>query len=202
MPGKPISPDDQRGFNRRLIEAMEKLNLIYAIGGSVAAMVYSESRLTIDIDIMLDVQTDELERFVNEVSSWQIYIAPLEAILETDIPHDLPFNALDGSIGTKADFFVAKDTGLDVSAMARRRRLKADNLTGTEAWFLAPEDVILYKLRYYRQSGELSQKHPLDIAKMLAIVGDLLDLAYIEKWAAEIGVTDLWRALWDEFQKK
>jgi hypothetical protein len=202
MPGKPISPDDQRGFNRRLIEAMEKLNLIYAIGGSVAAMVYSESRLTIDIDIMLDVRIDELERFVNEVSSWQIYIAPLEAILETDIPHGLPFNALDGSIGTKADFFVAKDAGLDASAMARRRRLTADNLTGTEAWFLAPEDVILYKLRYYRQSGELSQKHPLDIAKMLAVIGDQLDLAYTEKWAAEIGVLDLWQALWDEFQKK
>ena len=71
MPGKPVSPDDQREFNRRLIEALEKLNIKYAIGGSIAAMAYSESRLTIDIDIMLDVQTDELERFVNFFASKQ-----------------------------------------------------------------------------------------------------------------------------------
>jgi len=37
---------------------------------------------------------------------------------------------------------------------------------------------------------------------MLAVSGDQLDLAYIERWASEIGVLDLWQALWDEFQKK
>jgi len=104
-------------------------------------------------------------------------------------------------IGAKADFFVAKNFGLDASAMSHRRRLKADNLTGAEAWFLSPEDVILYKLSYYRQGGELSQKHPFDIFKMLSVVSDQLDLDYMKKWAAEIGVADLWETLWDEFQK-
>jgi len=28
-----------------------------------------------------------------------------------------------------------------------------------------------------------------------------LDLAYVEHWAREIGVLDLWLALWDEFHK-
>lgn len=34
---------------------------------------------------------------------------------------------------------------------------------------------------------------------MLAVVGDQLDLAYIERWAGELGVLALWRALLDEF---
>jgi len=201
MPGKPISPEDQRAFNARLIALLEQLNIPYAIGGSVAAMVYGEPRLTVDIDVMLHAQPEDLARLVDEISRWQIYISPLEAILEIDIPHERPFNAIDGTIGTKADFFVVKTSGLDASAMARRRRLRADRQTASEAWFLAPEDVILYKLSYYRQGGEVSQKHPVDIAKMLAVVGDALDLPYIERWAAEIGVGDLWQALWDEFQK-
>lgn len=199
MPGNPILLDDQREFNRRLIEALERLGLIYAIGGSVAAMVYSEPRLTIDIDFMLDVEPDELARLVNEVDSWRIYISPLEAILETDIPHRLPFNVIDGAAGTRADFFVAAPSGLDSSAMSRRRRLKSDRLTGAKAWFLAPEDVILYKLDYYRKTGETALKHPRDITLMLAVVGEQLDLNYLDQWAAEIGVLDLWRALWDEF---
>lgn len=69
------------------------------------------------------------------------------------------------------------------------------------AWFLAPEDVILYKLDYFRQSEGTSQKHPPDIHKMLRVVGDELDRAYLEYWAGEIDVLDLWLALWDEFHK-
>lgn len=202
MSGNPIPQDDLRSFNRRLIETLEKLDVAYAIGGSVAAMAYSEPRLTIDIDIVLDVQVEQLKRVVGEVSRWQIYISPLETILETNIPYGLPFNVIDGSIGAKADFYVAKNTGLDVSAMARRRRLAWDKESGAEAWFLSPEDVILYKLHYYRMGGEVSQKHPIDIAKMLTLIGSELDMAYIERWAAKIGVADLWQALWDEFRKK
>jgi len=32
--------------------------------------------------------------------------------------------------------------------------------------------------------------------------GNPVDMAYIERWAAKIGVADLWQALWDEFRKK
>jgi hypothetical protein len=87
--------------------------------------------------------------------------------------------------------------------MARRRRLVWDRDTGrgAEAWFLSPEDVILYKLSYYRQGGEVAQKHPTDIANMLDLIGSQLDLAYLVQWAAGIGVADLWQALWDEFQQ-
>lgn len=202
MIDNPISADDQRGFNRRLIDTLEQLGVVYAIGGSVAAMIYSEPRLTIDVDLMIDAPLEKLRQLVREIQSWQIYVSPLETIIEASIPYGMPFNVIDGSIGTKADLYVAKNSGLDASALARRRRLPWDRQTGAEAWFLSPEDVILYKLSYYRQGGEVAQKHPIDIAKMLAVIGSELDMVYIEKWAEEIGVADLWQALWDEYQHK
>lgn len=201
MPGNPISPEDQRDFNRRLITTLEQLDVVYAIGGSVAAMMYSEPRLTIDVDLMVTAPLSKLNQLVKEIQSWQIYVSPFEAIVETSIPYSLPFNVIDGSIGTKADIYIAKNTGLDASAMARRRRLRWDKQTGAEAWFLSPEDVILYKLSYYRQGGEVAQKHPTDIAKMLTVIGSELDVAYIAHWAAETGVADLWQALWDAYQQ-
>ena len=203
MPGNPISPGDQRDFNRRLIATLEELGVVYAIGGSVAAMMYSEPRLTIDVDVMITAPLNQLSQLVKEIQSWQVYISPFETIVETSIPYGLPFNIIDGTIGTKADLYIVKNTGLDALAMARRRRLiwDRDVERGAEAWFLSPEDVILYKLSYYRQGGEVAQKHPTDIANMLNLIGSQLDLAYLAQWAAEIGVADLWQALWDEFQR-
>ena len=203
MPGNPISPGDQRDFNRRLIATLEELGVVYAIGGSVAAMMYSEPRLTIDVDVMIAAPLNQLSQLVKEIQSWQVYISPFETIVETSIPYGLPFNIIDGTIGTKADLYIVKNTGLDALAMARRRRLIWDRNVerGAEAWFLSPEDVILYKLSYYRQGGEVAQKHPTDIANMLNLIGSQLDLAYLAQWAAEIGVADLWQALWDEFQR-
>lgn len=55
---------------------------------------------------------------------------------------------------------------------------------------------------YYRQGGEVAQKHPTDIANMLDVMGSQLDLVYIGQWSTEIGVADLWQALWDEFQQQ
>lgn len=148
MLGNPISPADQRDFNRRLIATLEALDVTYAIGGSVAAMMYSEPRFTIDVDLMVSAPLKQLNQLVREVQSWQVYITPFEAIVETSLPSGLPFNIIDGTIGTKADIYIAKNTGLDASAIARRRRLVWDRETGAAAWFLSPEDVILYKLSY------------------------------------------------------
>jgi hypothetical protein len=201
MIGNAISPDDQRDFNLRLITTLEALGVGYAIGGSVAAMMYSAPRFTIDVDLMVSAPLDQLHQLVREVQSWQVYITPFETIIETNLPGGMPFNIIDGTIGTKADLYIAKNAGLDASAMTRRRKLVWDRETGTAAWFLSPEDVILYKLSYYRQGGEVAQKHPTDIANMLNVIGSQLDLAYIAQWATEIGVADLWQSLWDEFQK-
>lgn len=201
MADNPISPDDQRAFNLRLFTTLESLGVTYAIGGSVAAMMYSEPRFTIDVDLMVSAPLNLLNQLVREVESWQVYITPFEAIIETNLPGGLPFNIIDGTIGTKADLYIAQNSGLDASAMARRRKLVWDRETRTAAWFLSPEDVILYKLSYYRQGGEVAQKHPTDIARMLEMIGSQLDLNYLSRWAIAIGVADLWQALWDEFQK-
>lgn len=197
-----ITPDqDQREFNRRLIEMLERLGIEYAVGGSMAAMLYSETRSTRDIDVMLRVDPSALEVVVNEIESWQVYIDPFETLFEFVLPGKLPINVVDGKSGLKADLYIAQPEGLDRSAMTRRRRMQMYREPAFEAWILAPENVILYKLDYFKQSGGVSQKHPIDISKMLGVMGKELDTAYLKHWANEIGVLDLWLALWDEFQK-
>ena len=45
---------------------------------------------------------------------------------------------------------------------------------------------------YYREG--LSEKHLRDIASILQISGDEIDRLYIERWAREIGLLDIWEA--------
>jgi hypothetical protein len=80
---------DQREFNRRLIAELESQGVQYAIGGSVAAMVYSEPRSTIDIDVMIDVNQQQLELVVDTIAGWGLYIDPIETIGEFLRPGDI-----------------------------------------------------------------------------------------------------------------
>ena len=61
---------------------------------------------------------------------------------------------------------------------------------------VSSEDSILSKLEWARRSGE-SERQLRDAAGVLE-VNPSLDRAYIEKWATELGVMDLWQSLLTE----
>lgn len=54
---------DFRSFLRSIVETLDRLGLLYAIGGSVASSIYGEARSTLDGDIgaILAVQGDSLD---------------------------------------------------------------------------------------------------------------------------------------------
>lgn len=56
------------------------------------------------------------------------------------------------------------------------------------------EDTILAKLEWARLSG--SDRQVRDASGMVRVQGDQLDVAYIAHWAAELGVSDLWKGIW------
>ena len=83
MTTDPAFLKDQRLFNERIIQTLDAFDIPYAIGGSVAAMSYSKSaRFTKDVDMMLSADASALELLVTEVERWQLYIDPLESIVE------------------------------------------------------------------------------------------------------------------------
>ena len=51
--------------------------------------------------------------------------------------------------------------------------------------------MIIKKMEYYRL-GE-SDKHLRDIAGVLRVSGPAIDRAYIEDWAARLGLSDIWQ---------
>jgi hypothetical protein len=64
----------------------------------------------------------------------------------------------------------------------------------------APEDVILGKLVYYREGG--SEKHLRDITGMLTFSGDMIDRAYVDRFAQLLGVAEMWEAILNSVDRR
>ena len=73
------------------------------------------------------------------------------------------------------------------------RRRRESILPDRSGYIAAPEDLILSKLRYYREGQ--SDKHLRDVAAMMQVSGEEIDAQYIARWAAELHVSDIWQAI-------
>lgn len=96
------------------------------------------------------------------------------------------FNLLDIHGGWNVDLVVRKDRPFSAAEFARRRQLY---VMGVEAMVASPEDVLLTKLEWSLLSGPSRQ---LDDARgIVTVQGDSLDVAYLRRWATDLGVADL-----------
>jgi hypothetical protein len=76
--------------------------------------------------------------------------------------------------------------------LARVTRLPAD-LAGTPVSLASAEDAILSKLEWAKKGG--SERQIADAAGIVAVKGTSLDRDYLERWARELGVIDLWQEI-------
>ena len=58
-----------------------------------------------------------------------------------------------------------------------------------------PEDIIINKLLWYQEGGEVSERQWEDAKGVLKVQGQLLDYQYLEHWAAILGIKELFLRL-------
>ena len=178
---------NQAELLRYVIEVLEAQKLTYMVVGSFASATYGEPRLTHDIDIVLDLGMDAVERLCEAFPSPEFYVSASAA--REAVRMRSPFNVIHPASGNKVDFMMARDDAWGRSQLARRRRQPI--LADRETFVASPEDLILAKLWYYQDGG--SEKHLRDIASMFRVSGEEIDKAYIEHWAKQLGFTQEWQ---------
>jgi len=171
-----------------VINILEELNIPYMIGGSVAAIAYGEARLTLDMDLVIEINENQAKEFSKAFGAE--YYVNLDSILEA-IKTKRHFNIIQSEKGVKVDFYILQEDEFSREGFSRKRQ--EGFVEKRQATFASPEDVILKKLEWYKM-GE-SQKHLEDIKGILRISKSKLDLNYIDKWAVKIGVQDIWQSL-------
>jgi hypothetical protein len=167
---------------------LEGLGIVYAIGGSIASSVYGQIRFTQDADVTVEPFDDKVEKFYEEVKS-NFYIG--EAAMYEAIKQRRSFNIIHVASAFKIDVFIREDTEFNKQVLDRRRLLKLDDSIERSFSVVSPEDIVLLKLKWYREGGCSSEKQWQDILGVLRIQKDELDAEYLKKWAEKLGVDDL-----------
>jgi hypothetical protein len=169
-----------------IVKILEKLNIPYLVTGSTAAMAYGEPRLTNDIDIVAGIHSSHVPKLLAELPSDQFYFD--DDMIREAIRHKTQFNIIHPSSGLKIDIIIRNETAFNDSRFHRIRRIKPGE--NYEADFASPEDIIIMKMRYFKDGG--SDKHLRDIAGILKISGMEIDRQYIADWAKKLDVLDIW----------
>jgi hypothetical protein len=183
------APDDLQVV-REVVAALQRLGIRYALGGSMASSLYGVTRYTQNADLTVEPFPGQ-EQALADCFGDEHYVSV--AAMQQANEHCSSFNIIHTSVGFKVDLFVRKQRAFQQSAMNRRRPLTFPDCPEQPIFVLAPEDVILFKLGWYRIGGETSERQWLDVANVLKAQHERLDLEYLNRWSQDLGVEDLLR---------
>ncbi|HEX6551607.1 MAG TPA: hypothetical protein VF026_02510 [Ktedonobacteraceae bacterium] len=170
-----------------VVEALEQLEVPYHIGGSVASSLNGIPRLTIDIDLVTNLKLEHVQPLVRLLEA-EYYID--EDAVRDAVKRRSSFNVIHLESILKIDVFVAKSRVFDQEEF-RRVRLKTLEGSDRPFYVASPEGTILNKLEWYRMGGEVSDRQWNDILGVLKVQGTNLDMAYLQRWAVALKVSDL-----------
>ena len=163
-------------------ERLEQASIAYMISGSIALSYYAEPRLTRDIDIIVELRSDDAERLA-DLFATDFYI-DTEAVRDAIARHGM-FNVIHYESIMKVDFIVRKDTPYRQQEFLRRCAIDVE---GMRLWIVTAEDLVLSKLVWAAESR--SEMQLQDVRNLMTAV-TTLDWTYLEHWAAELNVVEL-----------
>lgn len=174
------------------LQALDRLQIHYYVGGSVASSYYGSWRRTQDVDVILDVRPDQIRTLAKLLV--QDYLIDADAWIDS-FRHNQAFNIFYQPTFTKIDVMPLQTAHRKEEERRAQPRLL---LAGAPPIRLSSaEDTILAKLRWYIAMGS-SQRQWADILGVIARQQQHLDLGYLRAWADTLRVrAELEQALVD-----
>ena len=182
-----LSADDLRTL-REVAAAFTQAGIPYALGGSLASSIHGVSRYTRDADLTVEPFPGQEAQLASAFGP--DYYVSLPAVQEA-VRDRSSFNIINTLTGFKVDVFVRKDEPFEQSAMGRRTALALPNAPGEVLVVQSPEDLVLFKLRWYRLGNEASGQQWDDVLGVLKVQAGRLDEGYLDRWAQHLQVADL-----------
>ena len=162
---------------RVVCEQLDALNVRYAITGSVASSLYSEPHQTNDIDICVVMSEQQARRLAAALPPR--FYRSVEAMVDAAQRRSMA-NILDSDTGLKVDLCILPDEPYYQSVFARAVKNEYPP-GGASFWTVSPEDVVLMKLLWRKDSR--SQKQWSNALSVVRCRGARLDWAYLQEWA-------------------
>lgn len=172
-----------------VIAELDRLAIPFMLTGSVASSYHGHPRATHDADLVIDPTTAQLDDLLERLVAAGFYVdadSAREALRKRG-----QFNVIETRYACKIDLIVRRQRPFSEEEF--NRRVKVDFSFAKAVPVVTPEDAVLSKLEWARRSGD-SEKQLGDAAGVLAL-NPSIDRVYVERWAADLGVADLWKRI-------
>ena len=172
----------------RLADVFDRLGIRYALGGSLASSLYGTVRFTRDADIAVEPFPAVADQFYGLLKD-EFYVS--RQAMEEALRSHRSFNVIHFASSFKVDVFVLGSTPFEQGLLERGKKLKLSDTGRRGVSVVSPEDIILLKLQWFRETGGASERQWNDVLGVLAVQGKALDSQYLADSARELGLEDL-----------
>ena len=172
-----------------VLGVLGRLGVRHFVGGSVASSAHGIARASLDVDVVAELEPLHVGRLVAALQD--AYFVD-ETRVRAAVEARRSFNLIHLATMFKVDVFVSRGRPFDASSFARVRHERLGQAPSDAGIPLASaEDVLLAKLEWFRKGGETSERQWDDVKGLLRVGAGVLDIGYLQHWAALIGVADL-----------
>lgn len=188
---KPPDSEEQNNVLRDYAGRLEKLGINYMLTGSMALVHYAMPRTTTDIDVVIELTTNDAGKFIKEFEE-DFYFS--QNRIKDAIYRNRMFNILDQRSIIKIDCVILKHDEFNQNAFLRRQRV---NYTEDfQVWIISKEDLIISKLNWAKTSR--SEMQMRDVASILR---NGYNEDYVNFWAEKLGLQDILQECLDLIDK-
>lgn len=170
----------EKDFLERLIQELDRQQIPYMLSGSIASSLHGRPRATRDVDMVIAPTEEQLLSFAEALA--QTHYVSLDAVRNAFI-NASAFNVIDMQSAWKADFVIRKDRAFSREEFKRRRQV---SLPGLDVWVTSPEDTILAKLEWAKESQ--SEQQLADALGVAIVQWNHLDMDYLRHWAEQLQI--------------
>ncbi len=148
-------------FYVQIVKALDEIGAPYMIVGAFGGYPFGITRVTFDIDILVDLRGQDFEALSQRFPLPRYYADP--EMMRSSVQMGIMFNIIDTNEGIKADLVPLKREPDYEFAFERRIQREFVDPFGNqfEAWVAQPTDIIIGKLEAWNEGR--SDKHPKDI---------------------------------------
>ena len=171
---------------RSFFETLGTLDIPFMVGGSLASSAHGNPRQTNDIDIVIHIRHDNVDRFVAAFKDEYMVSRPsiVEALDEVGEYRSFQISHYESLL--RVDCFLPGHTEFERSEFSRRTSVEI--LDGLEVPVASAEDTVLRKLLWFDLGGRVSDRQWNDIVGVLEVQRGQLDEAYLDDWASKLGI--------------
>ena len=168
--------DIVRDISRRF----EQASIPYMLTGSMAMNYYAQPRMTRDIDVVIAIGPDDVER-VATLFRPDYYVS--ENNIRESVAQESIFNLIHQESVIKVDCIIRKSSQYRRLEFDRRQKISIRDFT---TFIASKEDLIISKLFWAKDS--VSEVQLTDVRNLL---GTGYNAGYLHHWTCELGLNNL-----------